>query len=100
MALLQWCFTCLAQACAVRPCSAGSVNDVVIHVTNSSIVTDGSLSTFDSSVSCLYFFEYEYGTNVPSQYPAAGREQDGDPALVKIALYEKAPDNNKKRGFQ
>jgi hypothetical protein len=86
MALLQCCFNGFEKPFTVRPCPARSVNDVVIHVTNSSIVTDGSLSTFDSSVSCLYFFEYEYGTTVSPHYQAVSREQDGDPASVKIAL--------------
>jgi len=31
----------------------------IIHITNNPNVTNGSLSTFDSSVSCLYFFETE-----------------------------------------
>ncbi len=86
MALLRRYFKGLAAPYAVRPPSACRVNDAVIHVTNSSIVTDGSLSTFDISVSCLYFFESEYCTNVPTQHPAVGREQDGDPVSVKIAL--------------
>jgi len=33
-------------------------------------MTDGSLSTFDSSVSCLYFFVSETARNVLSQHPA------------------------------
>jgi len=32
---------------------------LIIHTANSFIVTDGSLSTFDRFVSCLYFFESE-----------------------------------------
>jgi hypothetical protein len=33
--------------------------ETIIHTANNPIVTNGSLSTFDSSVSCLYFFETE-----------------------------------------
>jgi hypothetical protein len=33
--------------------------ETTIHTANNPIVTNGSLSTFDSSVSCLYFFETE-----------------------------------------
>jgi len=32
---------------------------LIIHAANSFIVTDGSLSTFDRFVACLYFFESE-----------------------------------------
>ncbi|WP_247257399.1 hypothetical protein [Pseudomonas moorei] len=60
--------------------------NALIHKTNSSFVTDGSLSTFDSSVSCLYFFVSETARNVLPQHPAAIREVDGDPDPVKNAL--------------
>ncbi|WP_248916077.1 hypothetical protein [Pseudomonas moorei] len=60
--------------------------NALIHKTNSSFVTDGSLSTFDSSVSCLYFFVSETARNILPQHPAAIREVDGDPEPVKNAL--------------
>jgi len=41
--------------CAVFKLTAA----LIIHTANSFIVTDGSLSTFDRFVSCLYFFESE-----------------------------------------
>jgi hypothetical protein len=61
-------------------------NNKFIHATNSFFMTDSSLSTFDSSVSCLYFFVYETKRNFLQQYTAVNRDQDGIPATVKNAL--------------
>jgi hypothetical protein len=49
-------------------------------------MTDGSLSTFDISVSCLYFFESEYYSAAPVNYPAVDQGKDGILASMKIAL--------------
>ncbi|RON05197.1 hypothetical protein BK658_02540 [Pseudomonas brassicacearum] len=38
--------------------SPGAIQ-MIIQLTNSLNMTDGSLSTFDISISCLYFFESE-----------------------------------------
>jgi len=46
------------------------LSDAIIHITNRLFVTDGSLSTFDISVSCLYFFVCETVWKVLPQCPA------------------------------
>ncbi|PFN93131.1 hypothetical protein COJ85_26380, partial [Bacillus sp. AFS076308] len=72
------------------------VNNTIIHLTNSWIVTDSSLSTFDSSVSCLYFFESEYSTKSPTAAPGSkpspgwGSCLGGNRAWT---MMKKAPDN-------
>jgi hypothetical protein len=72
--------------------------DALIHRTNGLFVTDGSLSTFDSCVSCLYFFVFETARNVLPQHPAANRGLDGDPDSVNTRFDhdgKKAPENKK-----
>lgn len=58
---------------------------MIIHHTNSSEMTNGSLSTFDSGHSCLYFFVSEYRRNNPLVLRSKPRSRMGILLVVNIA---------------
>ena len=65
-------------------------------------VNGRSLSTFDSSVSCLYFFDSEYITQAKKQYPAVSLGSDGDPyaGAHRALVIRQSARQQKKRGFR
>ncbi|MFW9267448.1 hypothetical protein ACLK1G_09630 [Pseudomonas sp. NR3] len=58
-----------AKGCADGRCRRRATPEKFIHGTNNPNMTDGSLSTFDSGVSCLYFFETESRNACLKQHP-------------------------------